>query len=100
MHTPFRIILKRGIQRVSFYYDQWPSIDHMQKIAADNNLPETAFILPRGSDHSEWDIRWFTPIKEVPLCGHATLASAAVLDQVFSYSPQSLNFMLNVIFWR
>tara|TARA_B110000263_G_scaffold53694_1_gene45072 strand:+ start:1223 stop:2023 length:801 start_codon:yes stop_codon:yes gene_type:complete len=72
--------------------DQWPSIDHMQKIAADNNLPETAFILPRGSDHSEWDIRWFTPIKEVPLCGHATLASAAVLDQVFSYSPQSFKF--------
>jgi len=72
--------------------DQWLDINVMQKIAADNNLPETAFILPRGIDHCEWDIRWFTPIKEVPLCGHATLASAAVLDQIFNYSPQSFKF--------
>jgi predicted PhzF superfamily epimerase YddE/YHI9 len=48
----------------------------MPKIAMENNLAETAFIT-RGSD--EWLIRWFTPVTEVDLCGHATLASAFVV---------------------
>ena len=48
----------------------------MQKIAAENNLAETAFLLP-GDD--AWDLRWFTPTLEIDLCGHATLASAHVL---------------------
>jgi PhzF family phenazine biosynthesis protein len=46
------------------------------KIAAENNLSETAFLVPGGDDYS---LRWFTPTTEVPLCGHATLASAAVV---------------------
>jgi PhzF family phenazine biosynthesis protein len=48
----------------------------MQKIAAENNLSETAFFVKRGD---EYEIRWFTPRLEVELCGHATLASAYVL---------------------
>jgi PhzF family phenazine biosynthesis protein len=48
----------------------------MQQIAAENNLAETAFLVPEGSDYL---LRWFTPTTEVPLCGHATLASAAVV---------------------
>jgi PhzF family phenazine biosynthesis protein len=48
----------------------------LQAIAAENNLAETAFIVPDGSDYR---LRWFTPTTEVPLCGHATLASAAVV---------------------
>jgi PhzF family phenazine biosynthesis protein len=48
----------------------------LQAIAAENNLSETAFIVPDGSDYR---LRWFTPTTEVPLCGHATLASAAVV---------------------
>jgi PhzF family phenazine biosynthesis protein len=48
----------------------------MQAIAAENNLAETAFVVPDGSDYR---LRWFTPTVEVPLCGHATLASAAVV---------------------
>lgn len=48
----------------------------MQAIASENNLAETAFIVPSGD---EYRIRWFTPTVEVPFCGHATLASAAVL---------------------
>src|ERR1700683_325868 len=47
----------------------------LQSIAAENNLAETAFIVPDGADYR---LRWFTPTVEVPLCGHATLASAAV----------------------
>lgn len=48
----------------------------MQAIAAENNLAETAFFVPHGEDYA---IRWFTPTAEVPLCGHATLASAWVV---------------------
>ena len=48
----------------------------MQSIAAENNLAETAFVVTSGGGHR---IRWFTPTVEVPFCGHATLASAAVL---------------------
>ena len=48
----------------------------MQAIAAENNLAETAFLVPEGDDYR---LRWFTPTIEVPLCGHATLASAAVV---------------------
>lgn len=48
----------------------------MQAIAAENNLAETAFFVAQGEDYA---IRWFTPTAEVPLCGHATLASAWVV---------------------
>jgi PhzF family phenazine biosynthesis protein len=48
----------------------------MQSIAAENNLPETAFIARDGDDYR---LRWCTPTVEVPFCGHATLASAAVV---------------------
>ncbi|MFY8105304.1 MAG: PhzF family phenazine biosynthesis protein [Elstera sp.] len=51
----------------------------MQAIAAENNLSETAFIQRRPGAAVEYDIRWFTPALEVQLCGHATLASAAVV---------------------
>jgi PhzF family phenazine biosynthesis protein len=48
----------------------------LQAIAAENNLAETAFLVPEDGDYR---LRWFTPRVEVPLCGHATLASAAVV---------------------
>lgn len=58
---------------------EWLSDALMQNIATENNLSETAFFVPLG--RGEWHIRWFTPAVEVPLCGHATLASAAVIHQ-------------------
>ena len=48
----------------------------LQEIAGENNLSETAFLVPEGGDYR---LRWFTPTTEVPLCGHATLASTAVV---------------------
>lgn len=48
----------------------------MQRVAAELNLSETAFVVPRADG---WGLRWFTPAVEVALCGHATLASAHVL---------------------
>lgn len=55
---------------------KFPEVTVMQNIAAENNLAETAFLVPADG---EYHIRWFTPTVEVPLCGHATLASAAVV---------------------
>lgn len=52
------------------------SEDWMQSMAAEMNLSETAFLHP---DESAFSLRWFTPVAEVALCGHATLASAHVL---------------------
>src|SRR5579859_4537244 len=54
----------------------FPADAVLQAIAAENNLAETAFLVPEGGDYR---LRWFTPVLEVPLCGHATLASAAVV---------------------
>ena len=51
----------------------------MQRVAAEMNLAETAFLVPQGD---RFGLRWFTPTVEVELCGHATLASAHALWQV------------------
>jgi predicted PhzF superfamily epimerase YddE/YHI9 len=56
--------------------DRFPGDTLLQAVAAENNLSEMAFLLGHGD---EYQIRWFTPNTEVPLCGHATLASAAVV---------------------
>jgi PhzF family phenazine biosynthesis protein len=56
--------------------DQWLADEVMLAIAAENNLAETAFVVPSGA---RFGIRWFTPTVEIDLCGHATLASAHVL---------------------
>lgn len=56
--------------------DEWLPDETLQSIAAENNLSETAFLVAEGEG---WRLRWFTPREEVPLCGHATLASAFVL---------------------
>jgi len=56
--------------------DRFAEDDALQAIAAENNLAETAFLVADGED---FRLRWFTPTVEVPLCGHATLASAAVV---------------------
>lgn len=56
--------------------EHFPDDALLRDIAAENNLPETAFLVP---DNGHYRLRWFTPTVEVPLCGHATLASAAVV---------------------
>jgi len=59
--------------------DRWLPDKVMQAIAAENNLAETAFTVPSASDEADYDLRWFTPAIEVPLCGHATLAAGHIL---------------------
>jgi PhzF family phenazine biosynthesis protein len=56
--------------------DAWLDDDTLRNIAAENNLSETAFLVPRGEGY---DLRWFTPAIEVDLCGHATLAAGYVV---------------------
>ncbi len=56
--------------------EEWLDVDLMQAIAVENNLSETAFFVAKGD---AYELRWFTPVAEVDLCGHATLASAHVV---------------------
>jgi PhzF family phenazine biosynthesis protein len=60
--------------------EDWPDDAWMQRVAAEMNHSETAFArpLPEGGD-ADWEIRWFTPLAETNLCGHATLATAHTL---------------------
>ena len=58
--------------------DAWLDDATLQAIAAENNLAETAFLIPATGD-ADYELRWFTPAVEVALCGHATLASGHVL---------------------
>jgi PhzF family phenazine biosynthesis protein len=53
----------------------WLDDATLQKIARENNLSETAFLVPDASGAADFELRWFTPAAEVALCGHATLAS-------------------------
>ena len=59
--------------------DHWLDDDVMQAIAAENNLSETAFTVPSEGGDADYELRWFTPTMEVPICGHATLAAGHVL---------------------
>lgn len=64
--------------------DSWPSDESMMKLAMENNLSETAFIV---RENKGYHLRWFTPGTEVELCGHATLASSFVILNY--YEPES-----------
>ncbi len=55
--------------------EAWPDDNVLQAIASENNLSETAFIVPDASGAADYELRWHTPAAEVALCGHATLAS-------------------------
>jgi PhzF family phenazine biosynthesis protein len=59
--------------------DVWLDDATLQAIAAENNLSETAFLLPDATGEADYELRWFTPAVEVAMCGHATLASGHVL---------------------
>lgn len=64
-----------GNQAAVMPLDAWLDDSVLQAIAEENNVAETAFIIPDASGESDFELRWFTPAVEVALCGHATLAS-------------------------
>jgi len=76
---------------------RWPDDKLLQAIARENDLSETAFLVPSGDDDdnataTSWHLRWFTPACEVKLCGHATLASAHVLWRERGATADHLSF--------
>lgn len=68
---------------------EWLDDDLMQAIAAENNLAETAFFVPH---EKAFRLRWFTPVQEVDLCGHATLAAAHVIFDTLGYDNDRIAF--------
>jgi len=72
--------------------ERWPSEAWMMKLAMENNLSETAFIV---KEESGYRLRWFTPGTEVELCGHATLASSYVI--LNHYEPQNDQVIFNTL---
>lgn len=69
--------------------NEWLDEKLMQNIAAENNLAETAFIVKEADGYR---IRWFTPVDEVDLCGHATLASAHIFFNHLGYKGNEISF--------
>lgn len=69
--------------------DAWLDDATLQAIAGENNLSETAYMVRRGGDY---ELRWFTPVAEVDLCGHATLASAHVLFEHLGHAGEVVRF--------
>jgi PhzF family phenazine biosynthesis protein len=71
--------------------DEWLSNDVMQKIATENNLSETAFVVKK-ENRSEYELRWFTPKAEIDLCGHATLGTAYVVSNYIDVGIDKMIF--------
>lgn len=69
--------------------ESWLDDSLLQAIAEENNLSETAFFVP---SENGFKLRWFTPVNEVELCGHATLATAHVIFEILGYSKQVITF--------
>ena len=69
--------------------ESWPSEASMMKLAMENNLSETAFIV---KEEEGYHLRWFTPGNEVELCGHATLASSFVILNYVEPESSSVSF--------
>ena len=79
-----------GNPAIVYRLDSWLPDTLMQSIAAEHNLAETAFLVREAQG---WHIRWFTPTTEVPLCGHATLASAYVLFDIYKETASRIDFI-------
>jgi len=69
--------------------ETWVDDRRLQAVAAENNLSETAFLV---RSHDGFELRWFTPVTEVKLCGHATLASAFVLFNCCGWPEEAIHF--------
>ena len=79
-----------GNPAMVYRLEAWLGDQLMQNIAAEHNLSETAFLVREGS---HWRIRWFTPGAEVALCGHATLAAAKVLFDLYDEPGERIDFI-------
>ncbi|MFZ0318752.1 MAG: PhzF family phenazine biosynthesis protein [Candidatus Sulfotelmatobacter sp.] len=79
----------RGNPAAVCLLEEWLDDETLLAVAAENNLSETAYIVPRAQ---HYELRWFTPRYEAKLCGHATLASAFVLMQILAPERNVVRF--------
>ena len=79
----------KGNPAAVYVLEKWLPEAVMQNIAIENNLSETAFTVKEGQSYA---LRWFTPEREIDLCGHATLATAFVLFNYYSVAEETLHF--------
>lgn len=95
MNLPYYVVdaftneVFKGNPAAVFVLDEWLPDDTMQKIAIENNLSETAFTVRKEKGY---ELRWFTPDREIDLCGHATLATAFVLFHFYGISESMISF--------
>ena len=82
--------LYRGNPAAVVLLDKWLPDEELQSIAIENNLAETAFVIPL--EEQRYHLRWFTPEFEMDLCGHATLATAYVLFEEVGHKASSIHF--------
>ena len=78
-----------GNQAAVCVLDEWLEDGVLQNIAAENNLAETAFFV---KDSDEYSLRWFSPVVEIDLCGHATLASAYIIFEFLEVTRNEVSF--------
>ena len=81
--------LFRGNAAAVVPLEEWLPDTVLLSIALENNLSETAFLVPYGNGYH---IRWFTPVVEVALCGHATLASAHIVFSELGFDDETIEF--------
>lgn len=79
----------KGNPAAVYVLEEWLPDAIMQKIAIENNLSETAFTVKK---EDYYELRWFTPDREIDLCGHATLATAFVLFNFYNISENTIEF--------
>lgn len=79
----------KGNPAAVYVLNEWLPETTMQKIAIENNLSETAFTV-KNNEH--YELRWFTPDREIDLCGHATLATAFVLFNYYDVKEKTIRF--------
>ncbi|MHB9111855.1 MAG: PhzF family phenazine biosynthesis protein [Thermoleophilia bacterium] len=71
------------------FLEEWPDDQTLQNVAAENRLPETAFVVPADGFY---ELRWFSPTMEIDLCGHATLASAHAIFEFINRQSRRVDF--------
>lgn len=81
----------------AFPYELFPPVSKLQETATSINLPMTAFALPLDPENesakAHYAVRWFNPVNEAPLCGHATLALSQHLFSTLPNAPQTLRYL-------
>ncbi|MFQ5559220.1 MAG: PhzF family phenazine biosynthesis protein, partial [Nitrospinota bacterium] len=85
----FTSVVFKGNPAAVCVLDKWLSEGLMQEIAAENNLSETAFVVKKDN---LYELKWFTPLSEVDLCGHATLAAAFILFRFYDTEASRIEF--------